>query len=180
MKRSTLVNIHLYFSGISLFILLLFITSGSLHLFGFKEEDKKTIVASIEIEEKLSKKDLENLLARELKNRWPGYRFDYIKGGDTSLTTRPTTRTFYTVQYSPDLGVAQISEHVPNINKRFMELHKGHGPKATRKILASIGVIFALAILSGLWLGLSVPRYRKITLITALSSLAIVFVLFSL
>lgn len=180
MKRTTLINLHLYFSGVSLFILLLFITSGSLHLFGVEENDTKTTLASIEVDKNLTKENLETLFIKELQTREPRYRFDYIKGKDTSLTTRPTTRTFYTINYTPELGVAQIFQHVPNINKRFMELHKGHGPQATRKILACIGIIFALAILTGLWLGLSVPRYRKITLFTAFSSLAIVFGLFSL
>ena len=108
------------------------------------------------------------------------YSFDYTKGNDDSLITRPTTRTYYQISYASDIGVVEISEHVPNFNKRLMEFHKGHGPKMARKIVACIALIFALAIFTGLWLGLTVPSYRKITLACSATSLLIVLVLFNL
>ena len=59
MKRSTLIHLHLYFTGVSLFLLLLFITSGSLHLFEIEEGESKKVLDRIEIQGLTTKEGLE-------------------------------------------------------------------------------------------------------------------------
>lgn len=180
MKRKTMINLHLYLSSVSLFLLLLFICSGSLHLLNIEEGESKESLGQYQTTDNLDKAGLEELFKSQLTTLKPSYRFDYMKGRDTSLMTRPTTRTYYTIDYNPSENSAEIVEHVPNFNKRLMEFHKGHGPKASRKILAFIGLIFALTIFTGLWLGLTVKVYRKITLLSSATSLLIVLLLFNL
>lgn len=178
MKRTTLITLHLYFSGISLFLLLVFISSGSLHLLEVPETETKSLVKSYDPSTMKAFNDPKEFLKESLSVLDPTYRFDYIKGGNGNFTTRPTTRTFYTL--ATNKNSIEIYKHVPGLTKRFMELHKGHGPKATRKILGVIASIFALAIFTGAWLGLSSRAYRKTTLITGFSSALIVLLLFNL
>ena len=178
MKRATLIKLHLYFSGVSLFLLLVFICSGSLHLLGFSETETKSLVKTYDPSTIESFESPEVFLEQSLQAIKPSYRFDYIKGRGDSFTTRPTTRTFYTL--SINKNEIEINKHVPSLRKRFMELHKGHGPKATRKILGGIAFIFALAIFTGAWLGLTTKAYRKTTVITGLTSALIVLLLFNL
>ena len=178
LKRTTLINLHLYFSGISLFLLLVFIFSGSLHLLGVSETETKSLVKTYDPSTMKDFETPELFLEQSLQAINPSYSFDYIKGRGGNLTTRPTTRTFYTLATTEKS--IEIYKHVPGVTKRFMELHKGHGPKATRKILGGIAMIFALAIFTGAWLGLTTRAYRKTTLITGLSSALIVLLLFNL
>lgn len=178
MKRATLINLHLYFSGLSTFILLLFIISGSLHLYGFKETKTSVLVKVIKIQSPLTKKTLEAKFKGLLETEFPKYRFDYIKGSSRALKTRPTTREYFTLENrGSSLG---LIKHSPNFTMKLMEFHKGHGPRSSRKLLATISIIFALAIVTGIWLGLTVKKYKRITLLTSLSGLALVLIMFSL
>lgn len=180
MKRMTLIYLHLFFSGVSLCLLLLFITSGSLHLFGIEETEQVETVLTETITVPLDKPHLENQFKDLLAKTAPDYRYDYFKGDDKALIARPTSRTYYKVTQDPTQGVLTLSKHTPSINKRVMEFHKGHGPQKSRLILSIIGLIFTLAILTGLWLGLTVPKYRNLTLLATLTSLGLVFLLFNL
>lgn len=180
MDRRSVINLHLYFSGVSLFLLLLFILSGSLHLFGVKEGEQSLSLGFVEVVGAPSQENLEKLLNEKIKEHNPNYKFDYIKGKSPSFITRPTTRTYYKLKYNDVDNKVEVTQHIPNFNKRLMEFHKGHGPLRTKKILAVIALIFALAIFTGLWLGLTVKSYRKITLLTSGTSLLIVLFLFNL
>ena len=177
-KRSTIIDLHLYFSGTSTFILLLFIISGSLHLFGFKETKDSHLVKEISINKILSKDQLELLFKTSLREQKPSYEFDYIKAKNNTLTTRPTTREFYTFEQSKK-SISLIN-HKPNFTMRLMEFHKGHGPKSSKKIVASIAIIFALSVLTGVWLGLTVKKYRRIIVATSMSGLILLLLLFSI
>ncbi len=180
MKRKNLINLHLYFSGISLILLLLFIISGSLHLFGVNEGEDQQIVETIEFQGQIYKDGLDKFLQAYLKDNQKNYSFDYTKGNDQQVFTRPTTRAYYSIQHDQENHNLKITQHFPNFNKKMMEFHKGHGPQKARKIVAFIAIIFALAILTGLWLGLTVKSYRKITLACTGTSLLLVIILFNL
>lgn len=178
MKRNTLIKLHLYFSGLILVFLSFMALSGSLHLFTGDESEEVSLLKEIEISTELNKEELEGIFENELKTLKPNYSFDYIKGSNSSLTTRPTTRTYFTIKV--DNGIAKIEVHNPSLNKSLMELHKGHGPKASRNILGILGVFAIFAVLSGLWLGMSSKAYRKITVTTLISGAIVYLLLFLL
>lgn len=180
MKRKTLIQLHLYFSGISTFILFLYISSGSLHLVGGLEQESSEVVSHGIYQGNLDKKDIESFFKRQLESIEPSYHFDYIKGGGASYFTRPTTRTSYTLNFENGAESYTIQKNTPNFFKRVMEFHKGHGPVITRTLIPWISILFILTLITGLWLGLSVRQYRKVTLFTFVTGLGVVFLLFSL
>ncbi len=58
-------------------------------------------------------------------------------------------------------GSMQATRAVPDLQKRLIELHKGHGPLAFKWLqrVTAIGLIFAM--LAGLWLAFSSSKVRK-------------------
>ncbi len=178
MKRLTLIKIHLYLSGVVLMFLSLMALSGSLHLFLGDETEKVEEVAKIVVTEKLSKTELTSFFAKQLEALDSSYTYDYIKGSAQSQMSRPTTRSFYTIK--TDSNFYTIERHDPSVLKSLMELHKGHGPKASRLILGILGLIVIGSLLSGLWLGISSKPYRKITIVTAATGIILYLLLFFL
>jgi hypothetical protein len=178
MKRITLIKIHLYFTGVTLVFLALTALSGSLHLLTGDETEVVKEIKSISVSTSIQKDELTTLFEKELKSIDADYRFDYIKGSSTSQMSRPTTRTYYTISLVS--GIATIKKHEPSLNKRLMELHKGHGPRSSRNILGVLGLFVIAAVLSGLWLGLSSKAFRTVTIATVSSGALIYLLLFFL
>lgn len=174
MKRSLFIKIHLYFSGVTLFFLSMMALSGSLHLLADNETEEVSLVKSLEVATEISQEDLTAIFEKEIKDVNSDYTYDYIKGSSTSLISRPTTRTYYSIKLTN--GVAKIEKHNPSLRKSLMELHKGHGPRSSRLFIGIFGLTVLCAVLSGLWLGLSSPAFRKIT-VFALGSGAGVYLL---
>ncbi|MCW8999443.1 MAG: hypothetical protein OQK04_12100, partial [Kangiellaceae bacterium] len=108
------------------------------------------------------------------------YEFDYVKKGGNNFFTRPTNREYYVIRVKnrgKEQGI-EITHQKPDFIKSMVELHKGHGPtifKTFQKVVA-VGLLFIL--ISGLWLGLTAPRLRKITMGLASGGLA-AFLLFA-
>jgi len=150
--------------------------SGSLHLFLGDELETVRDIKTISLGTDLSKEEITSLFESELKSI--NTRFDYIKGSSTSLVTRPTSRTYHSIKVSGN--EAKIQEHNPSIRKSLMELHMGHGARATRNILGLLGILAIFSVLSGLWLGLSSKAYRKITMATISCGAIVYFLLFFL
>ncbi len=178
MKRLTLIKIHLYFSGITLIFLALMALSGSLHLLTGDESEAVKWIKTTKVSSPFDKEALTKLFESELKNIDSEYRYDYIKGSSSSQTSRPTTRKYYTIDLKDSTAI--IKEHSPSLNKRLMELHKGHGPRSSRNVLGVLGIFVIGAVLSGLWLGLSSKAFRKVTLATMLSGAFVYLLLFYL
>jgi len=173
MKRLTLIKLHLYFSGVALIFMTLMALSGSMHLLLGDETERVEKIKSLTLETPLNKDELTTLFASELKKVNPSYQYDYIKGSDLTQTSRPTSRTYYSIKL--EQGLLIIRKHTPSLLKRLMEFHKGHGPRISRPILGTLGLIVVLALMSGFWLGWTAPNLRKITLITMLSGGTIYF-----
>ena len=164
MKRLTLIKIHLYCSGISLVFLLLMAFSGSYHLFIGNEGESVSIVKEMEMLERMNKESLMKFFEKEISEIDKDYSFDYIKGSQASLVTRPQTRTYFTLKQHN--GTISIKKHVPSFLKSLFEFHKGHGAKISRFVLGSLGIVVILAAISGLWLGLTSAPLLFPTLIT--------------
>lgn len=178
MKRMLFIKIHLYLSGVALVFMCLMALTGALHLLTGDESEVVERGESFIVEKDMSKDELMALFTEKLKEIDAGYRFDYIKGSNTSLVSRPTTRIYYTIKTSG--GQATIAKHIPSWNKRFMEFHKGHGARSSRNFLGIFGLIVIGAVLSGIWLGLSSRALRRSTVFTVLSGAGFYFFLFYL
>lgn len=178
MKRITWIKIHLYLSGVSLIFMALMSMSGANHLLLDNESETTKTIKTIALQTETTKSQLESIFKKELTELSPDYNYDYIKGSDKSLMTRPTTRSYYTIKVKGN--EANIQMHEPSLIKSLMELHKGHGPRSSRAVLGVLGIIVIGSILSGLWLGLSSPAFRKTTILTVVSGLSIYMLLFFL
>ena len=152
--RELWINLHLWVAAFFTPILLIIAISGGLYLVGVKGTTVDTAV-SLPADTKLDPKS-SNLKADVdalLRKAGIEHSFEYIKKSGSTLTTRPTSRTYYVLNVTEE-GV-QATRAVPDLQKRLIELHKGHGPLAFKWLqrITAIGLIFA--VLAGLWLALS-------------------------
>ena len=176
MSRQLLITIHLYLSSFFAAVILLVAISGGLYLLGYGGEVATTEVATVsggaQLDGDRSKDSVAAVLARAgIEN----FSFDYVRHRGNTLYTRPTSEPHYILTIEGD--EITVTEAQPNLQKRMMELHMGHGPsiyKNFQKFFAA-GMVFIMV--SGLWLGLSSPRLRRNTLISAGSGLLIFIVL---
>ncbi|CAN0604932.1 unnamed protein product [Ectocarpus sp. 12 AP-2014] len=93
------------------------------------------------------------------------FSFDYVITRGDTLYTRPTSRPYYGLKVDGDSVV--VSRHEPSFQKRMQELHFGHGPSVYREFQKVFAAGMVFIILSGVWLGLSSPKLRRKTLISA-------------
>mgnify|MGYP003324753173 FL=1 len=175
MARALLIKLHLYFSAFFAAAIVLVAVSGGLYLIGIKGSVEQTMVGSLDSGEALLADPSHAAVDAALAGVGVAdFDFDYVKQSGSRLTTRPTTRPFYTLDIEGDEVTVQYN--TPSLQKRMIELHMGHGPSAykTYQQFFAAGMLFVM--LSGLWLGLSSDRLRTTTLITSGSGL-LLFVL---
>ena len=178
--RSLWINIHLYLAAFFAPMLLVMAISGGGYLLGQKGSIEQTSIeldapAQLSLGSESIEDDVRNLLVANAIE----HEFEYLKILGQTIYTRPTSRTHYEFQLSGDQ--TNILRNEPDLQKRLVELHKGHGPllfKDLQKIMA-LGLVIVL--LSGLWLGLSSPTLRLASLIvTSLGTLVFFAVAFLL
>jgi len=159
--RRLWINLHLYTAAFLAPMLILVATSGGLYLLGIKGTVEKMPVETMAAHSiDPGSETLESDVRQLLTSLGLEHDFEYLKQSGGTLVTRPTSRIHYEMQTSP-LKVTRIE---PDLQKRMIELHKGHGPlmfKTFQKVLA-VGLLFI--VLSGLWLGLSSAGLRIKTL----------------
>ena len=147
-----------------------------LYLVGDKGTTVETSV-SLPAEATLDPKsaDLKADVEALLRSAGVEHSFEYIKKSGSTLTTRPTSRTYYVFKVGED-GV-KASRHVPDLQKRLIELHKGHGPLAFKWLqrITAVGLIFAM--LAGLWLAFSDADLRRHGIAFTGAGLAVAIVL---
>ena len=159
MARALLIKLHLYCSAFFAAAIVLVAVSGGLYLIGIKGTIERTPVGTLATGQQLlqdpSKSNVQAALATIGVS---DFEFEYVKQKGSQLITRPTTRSFYTLDINGDEAVVQYNE--PSLQKRMIELHMGHGPTAykTYQQVFAAGMLFI--ILTGLWLGLSSARLR--------------------
>lgn len=172
MSRRLFINIHLYLSAFFFGIVVLMALSGGLYLLGIKGETADTEVAQISGGQALLDDPSVSAVSAVLaKAGMPDFAFDYARASGNRVYTRPTSETNYVMEVDGD--TITVTRQVPNLQKRMIELHKGHGPtvfKSFQKVFAA-GLVFI--ILSGVWLGLSADRLRRRTLLTVGSGLLV-------
>ena len=161
--RSQLVRIHLFLGAFFLPALLLMATSGGLYLFGFKGSIQKE---AVEIQNVVpldpDSPDLKQDIDGFLQSNGIVHTFDYVRVSGSMLTTRPTSRDFYTIDVSGAEPVVTFNQ--PDWVKRLIVLHVGHGPEVF-KLLQKVMAFGLMAILlTGFYLGVSSPGLRNQTL----------------
>lgn len=176
MDRKLLIKIHMYLAAFFTPAVLLTAISGGLYLVGIKGEVSEDRIyskagATIDSASSSLQAEVDTLLAEAGVE---SFSYEYVKVSGNRLYTRPTSSDYYVVESTPS-GL-EVIQAQPSLQKRMIELHKGHGPgwfKTFQKVFA-VGLLFIM--LSGLWLGLANTRLRRSTLVTAGSGL-VVFVL---
>ena len=157
---------HLYVTAFVAPMFILVAISGGLYLIGVKGEVTKTPLelpdnATLDFASGNLKEDVSALLAAQgIK-----HRFEYVRGGSTSLVTRPTSRANYEIKLVDQKLVAHRVK--PDLQKTMIELHKGHGPTLFKTYQKLVAISLILIVVSGLWMGLNSKMLRNKAAITS-------------
>jgi len=151
--------LHLCVAAFLAPVVLLMAVSGGLYLLGIKGKVTEVPVdlpsgATLD----LAATDLEAAVRQLLADTGIEHRFEYLKRENRTLTTRPTSRAYYVLRVDQDGVRATRSE--PNLQKRLIELHKGHGPTAFKTLQKVVAAGLLVVVSTGFWLGLSAVGLR--------------------
>jgi uncharacterized iron-regulated membrane protein len=176
--RRFLILIHLLVAAFVAPAFLLVALSGGLYLVGNKGELSSTELAApstvmLDFKSPLLEEEVRALL-EELEIE---HNFEYLRVSDISAQTRPTSRTY--LQFDQNEQGLKITKQEPNLQKSMIELHKGHGPTVFKTYQKFVAVALLLSVLSGVWMGLASPGFRRKT-ITAASLGLLVFLILAL
>ena len=176
MGRGFWTILHLCAAAFLAPVVLLMAISGGLYLLGVKGKAKAIPVelapdASLD----LAAPDLKAAVRQLLADAGIEHRFEYLKQEDSTLTTRPTSRVHYVVHVGQD-GV-RVTRNEPNVQKRLIELHKGHGPTAFKTLQKVMALGLLVIVITGFWLGLSDMWLRVRTVAISAAGLLLFIVL---
>ncbi|MFN8845806.1 MAG: hypothetical protein ACK5V3_11130 [Bdellovibrionales bacterium] len=175
MNRALIIKIHLILACVYLPFMLMMPFTGVSYLLGFKGEEVKTEIFRAPPPTSLQEVELKKYFQTSLEANGIKPNFESIKANGQEFILRPSTRVHYVVKNNPE-GDWAFFKVEPNLLRRLIEIHKGHGPKLMKWFEISFGAALILTTMSGLWLAITIPTYRKITAISfALGLLVIVF-----
>lgn len=168
MTRKNLITIHLYLAGFFAPMVFLVAVSGGLYLLGYKGEVSSEqvygpVCGQLDPASQTLKADVQKIL----NEAGIEFDFEYVRGGDDTFHTRPTSRTHYVLKLAD--GQVTVTKQIPNLQKRLIELHKGHGPQRFKTFQKLFALGLFLIVSSGLFLGLSSPVMQRKTLVTSVS-----------
>lgn len=165
MKRPLIIQIHLALASLYFPLLLMMPMTGGLYLLGFKGTEVKTEAFQVQAPLPTEKSELRSFFNQQFENQKIDFQFEEIKEAGNEFLFRPSTRDYYSATKNPD-STLTFYKIEPNLLKKLVEIHKGHGPKLIKWFEISFGVALILTALSGLWLSITVPKYKKITWIS--------------
>ena len=158
--RSFCTNLHLVLAAIFAPIVVLMAVSGGLYLLGIKgSASERPVPLPPGTTLELHKPDAEAGVRQLLTRAGIEHRFEYLKQEDNVLITRPTSRPHYVLRIEAD-GL-RLTHVMPDLQRRMIELHKGHGPTAFKTLQKVMAVGLLLIVSSGFWLGLSDASLRR-------------------
>jgi hypothetical protein len=172
--RQFMIQIHLVIASVFLPLLLMMPLTGALYLWGFKGEQTKEEAFRITDRPPVEKLAQEEFFRAKFKEQNIDYDFEYVRAAAKEYIFRPATQIHYIANVDGDELI--FSRINPNLLKRMMELHKGHGPILMRWFESLFGVALIMVTLSGLWLAFTVPKYRRLTFISFGIGLAAIIV----
>lgn len=167
--RKLMTYVHLSLASLFMPLLLLMPFTGAMYILGFQGEQTKAEAFRIPaVAIPTDEAEQESFFREIFKANSVDYSFSYIRGGKNEFTFRPTSRVHFvaTVLDSAEKPEIVFTKVEPNLMKRLIEVHKGHGPVAMRWFEVAFGLALILTTLSGLWLAWTVKPYRKATLIS--------------
>lgn len=171
MKRPLLIKIHLVLASLFMPFLLLMPLTGVCYLLGFKGSEIKTEVFRLTAAIPDQPEERKTFFQEQFRAQNLDYSFQEIKENATEIFFRPTSRVYYSVTKGPELIFSKVE---PDLLRRLIEIHKGHGPQLMRYFEMAFGLALILTTLSGLWLSLTVPAYRKITWVSFALGLGVI------
>lgn len=154
-----MVQIHLIMASLFLPLMLMMPLSGGLHLLDQNGDHTKEDVFVVEGTPPKDKAERESFFREEFKKHNIDFHFEYIKTTGTDFIFRPTSRVYYIA--TPVSGALTMQKVNPTLIKRMMEIHKGHGPKLIRWMEIAFGLSLILVALSGVWIAIVTPVYRR-------------------
>jgi hypothetical protein len=175
-SRSFWTTLHLCVAAFLAPVVVLMAISGGLYLLGIKgnvTEIPVSLVPGVSLD--LAASDLEAAVRQLLTEAGIEHRFEYLKREDGALITRPTSRVYYIVHGGED-GV-RVTRNEPDLQKRLIELHKGHGPTAFKTLQKVMAAGLLVVVSTGFWLGLSAVGLRARMAITSAAGLLLFIVL---
>lgn len=186
MNRKWIIQLHLILASLFMPFLLLMPITGILYLLGEKGSEEKTLIGSVELKpEQLSSLNGDLSLAVPLfkvffEEQNINYDFESIKKlSAQEFNFRPSTREYYNLKITSNNSTATLTRVNPDLLKKLIEVHKGHGPQALKIFEIAFGIGLLLTTISGLWLAWTIKAYRTATLGSfAVGSLIIVLCLF--
>lgn len=156
--RPIMIQFHMLVAAFFMPLMLLMPLSGGLYLWGEKGSQEKEEVFMINDPVPAEESQMKLFFEGQFVKNKIEYRFEYIKVNGADYIFRPTNKIHYMATLENDtLKMYKVNS---SWVKRIIEMHKGHGPRWLR----NFAMIFALALLlvsiSGVVLGLLVPKYR--------------------
>lgn len=174
--RRIVTLVHLFAAALVAPAFVLLGVSGGLYLIGIKGDVVTTnITLTKEITLDLSSDTLQQDVSALLEQLGIQHDYEYLKIRDQQVITRPTSRTYYDFKKSG--SNLSITKNEPNLQKRMIELHKGHGPSVFKTYQKFVALALLLVVLSGVWTGLNSPAWRRKTIVTSLAGLAVFLLL---
>lgn len=163
MNRKLLVSIHIYLSAIFLPFLFLMPLTGFLYLIGEKGSSTRELVYSINESLPTQIEERQEWIQTNFDRFDPDFKYEYIRSGANNHILRPSHKTHYNLlETSEGVEFYKVS---PNFLQSLVELHKGHGPQLFKRLETIFALGLLLIMVSGVWLAVMSPIYRKKILI---------------
>jgi len=175
MKRPIIIQIHLALASLYLPLLLLMPLTGGLYLLGYKGAEIKSEAFQVQAEIPMDKSELRSFFIQQFESQKIDFDFEEIKESGNDFLFRPSTRTYYSASKTSDSAIT-FYKIEPNLLRKLIEIHKGHGPKLMKWFEISFAVALIMTALSGLWLSITVPKYRRITWISFTLGAAVILI----
>lgn len=176
MTRNNLITIHLYLAAFFAPMVFLVAISGGLYLLNIKGTvETEAVVGPVASRLDPKSVNLKDQVDTVLAQAGIEFDYEYVKVSGNRLFTRPTSRLHYVLTL--ENGQVSIVRQTPDLQKRMIELHKGHGPQWFKSFQKLFALGLFLIISSGLLLGLSSPRMKGKTVAASLTGLAVFFAL---
>lgn len=157
MNKSLLVKIHLFLSAFFAPFLLLMAFTGTSYLFSYKGSVENELVKNIQIQYLT-----DEIVKNTLFSIDPSYSFEYTKGSNDKMITRPTTRESYEfIKKDNGYDVYRVS---PNFLKRIIEVHKGHGPSLLKWLQKLLGICLILILTTGIMISFKSKKHKTMSL----------------
>lgn len=172
MNRKTLITIHHYLAAFFAPMVFLAAISGGLYLLDVKGGvSSESILGPVATTLDPNSTNLKDEVDAVLAQAGIEFDYEYVKVSGNTLYTRPTSKQHYALTLTD--GQVTVVRQSPTIQKRMIELHKGHGPQWFKSFQKLFALGLFLIIFSGLALGFTSPLMKRKTLATSLTGFVV-------